>query len=264
MPRNRRQLSSTRTYHIVIKVADRQLIFEEPNDFHKYLSYLEYYKELCKFEIFAYCLMPNHVHILLRHSPDCSLETIFRKLNTAYAIWFNRKYNRTGFVQNGRYYSEPIENDQYLISVVRYIHFNPTKAGLEKSPGCSYQWSSFFDYSNNISQAASLTDTYFILNLLGSYNNFSILHSKTEELTETILDLNNICKRLPDNIANEIIVEVSNCHTVTEFQNLSIIKRNLFILLIHQKGVSIRQINRLTGTPCGVINRIIKQSKTSS
>ena len=93
MPRNRRQLSSTRTYHIVIKGADRQLIFEEPNDFHKYLSYLEYYKELCKFEIFAYCLMPNHVHILLRHSPDCSLETIFRKLNTAYAIWFNRKYN---------------------------------------------------------------------------------------------------------------------------------------------------------------------------
>ena len=77
------------------------LLFEEPNDFHKYLSYLEYYKELCKFEIFAYCLMPNHVHILLRHSPDCSLETIFRKLNTAYAIWFNRKYNRTGFVQNG-------------------------------------------------------------------------------------------------------------------------------------------------------------------
>ena len=71
-----------------------------------------------------------------------------------------------------------------------------------------------------------------------------------------------VCKRLPDNIANEIIVEVSNCHTVTEFQNLSIIKRNLFILLIHQKGVSIRQINRLTGTPCGIINRIIKQSKT--
>ena len=264
MPRNRRELSDTRIYHVVIKGADRQLLFEEPGDFRKYLSFLEYYKEQCKFELFAYCLMSNHVHLLLRHPPDFSLEMIFRRLNTSYAIWFNMKYNRTGFVQNSRYYSEPVESDRYFRTVARYIHFNPTKAGLEDAPGCTYQWSSFFDYINIISEIPSLTDTYFLLDLLGSHDNFYKLHSKIDEEGEKILDVDNIRTRLPDDVALEIIAEISNCHTTTEFQNLSIVNRNSYIPLIHKKGVSVRQINRLTGTPRGIIQRILQKTKTSS
>ena len=80
MSRNSRQKSSTRTYHVVIKGADRQLLFEEPRDFKKYLEIVEYYKQECQFELFAYCLMSNHIHLLIRHAPECPLETIFRRI----------------------------------------------------------------------------------------------------------------------------------------------------------------------------------------
>ena len=98
MPRHSRKKSSTQTYHVVIKGADRQLLFEETKDYIKYLDILEYYKEKFSFNIYAYCLMSNHVHLLIHHPDTVSLESIFRHINTTYATWFNLKYKRTGFV----------------------------------------------------------------------------------------------------------------------------------------------------------------------
>ena len=102
LARHARKKSSTQTYHVVIKGADRQLLFEESKDYIKYLDILEFYKDQLKFEIYAYCLMSNHVHLLLRHPNTVSLESIFRHINTTYACWFNAKYDRTGFVQDGQ------------------------------------------------------------------------------------------------------------------------------------------------------------------
>lgn len=89
MPRIKRQTSTTNTYHVVIKGADRQLLFEESKDYRKYLELLDYFKQECQYEVFAYCLMSNHVHLLIRHSDDIPLETIFRRINTTYAVWYN-------------------------------------------------------------------------------------------------------------------------------------------------------------------------------
>lgn len=251
-----RKKSATLTYHIVVKGADRQLLFEEPKDYQKYLTIIEYYKTECQFDLFAYCLMSNHVHLLIRHSPEYPLEFIFRRINTTYAGWFNMKYNRTGFVQNSRYYSEPIEDEQYLLTALKYIHFNPTKAGIEQAPGSFYPWSSFHDYRKTINNenANTLTDTSFVLDILGP-KQFHTLHETITD--ETCMDIDQIRKRLPDDVAKDIISEISNCHSSTEFQNLSIVKRNQSIKLIHEKGVSIRQINRLTGISRGVIERIL-------
>lgn len=255
MPRHSRQKTSTRTYHIVIKGADRQLLFEEGKDYTKYLEFIECYKKECQFELFAYCLMSNHVHLLIRHSPNYSLETIFRRMNTSYAIWFNMKYDRTGFVQNGRYYSEPVDTERYLLTVAKYIHFNPTKAGIEQAPGASYPWSSFHDYQN---QHTGLTDTALILDITGGLEQFQTLHAT--EPDDKCLDIDLFRKRLPDDVAKDIILDVSHCSSTTEFQKLSLMERNQNILLIHKKGVSIRQLNRLTGTPRGVIERLLAKS----
>lgn len=254
MPRHTRQLSSTQTYHIVIKGADRQLLFESSKDYLKYLDILAYYKQKCHFELFAYCLMSNHVHLLLRHSPEYSLENIFRRINTSYSIWFNMKYDRTGFLQNGRYHSEPVEDERYLLTVVKYIHFNPAKAGLEHMPGESYPWSSYFDYINEFSK---LSDTSLILSIVGGKMQFQILHSNPSE--NVCLDVEQLRKRIPDDVAKEIIFNISNCSCCTEFQKLPLIDRDKNIRLIHEKGVSIRQINRLTGTPRGIIEKICKK-----
>lgn len=252
MPRNSRKKSGTLTYHVVVKGADRQLLFEEARDYEKYLEIIDYYKQECQFELFAYCLMSNHVHLLIRHSPEFPLETIFRRINTAYAVWFNMKYNRTGFVQDGRYFSEPVETERYLLTVVKYIHFNPTKAGMETAPGVSYPWSSYYDYQNQI---ADLVDTSLILNITGGVEEFRALHAIDSD--DNCMDIGQFRKRLPDDVAKDMICEVSKCNCATDFQKLSLLARDKNIVLLHEKGVSIRQLNRLTGTPRGVIERIL-------
>lgn len=254
MPRIKRQPSATNTYHVVIKGADRQLLFEETKDYQKYLDILEYFKHECQYELFAYCLMSNHVHLLIRHCNDTPLETIFRRINTTYAVWYNMKYDRTGFVQNGRYYSEPIETETALLNVLRYIHFNPFNAGLEKLPGTTYPWSSFHEYKMKTN---SLTNTNLVFSIVSDYDSFIRLHETHATVENIFFDIDQIRKRTPDDVAKDIIYNVSRCATSTEFQKLSITERNRVIEEIHKRGVSIRQINRLTGTPRGVVERII-------
>ena len=252
-----RKKSATLTYHVVIKGADRQLLFEESDDYKKYLEIIKKYKKKFGFELFAYCLMPNHVHLLIRHPKDSSLENIFRCINTSYSVWFNSKYNRAGYLQNGRYHSEPIEDDQYLMTVLRYIHFNPTKAGIETHPGSSYSWNSYYDYQKKIagSREKTLTDTSLVLGIMGNPEYFIALHDKIPH--EACMDIDQFSKRLPDDVAREIIFQVSKCCSTTEFQKLSISNRNQFIKVIHEKGVSIRQINRLAGISKGIIQKVI-------
>lgn len=251
MPRKSRKKSSTNVYHVVIRGADRQNIFEESRDYQKYIYYLQYYKENLDFDIYAYCLMNNHVHLII-YTPNVPIESIFRHLNTAYAVWFNMKYSRTGFLQQGRYYSEPIEDMDYLFRAIRYVHRNPYKAGLESKIGSNYRWSSFSDY---LSANSSLVDTEYIFDLIGGKAAFQRFHK--QDTTDSFLDIENISIRLPDDVARQIISSECDCQTVTDFQKLPLIERDKNLILLHKKGISIRQLNRLTGIPRGIIERIV-------
>ena len=257
MSRNARQLSSTDTYHVVIRGADHQLLFEEKKDYQKYLEILQLYEAECQFELYAYCLMPNHIHLLI-HSPVTSLGSVFRHVSTTYSSWFNAKYNRTGYLQEGRYFSEPVETEKYLLTVLRYIHQNPIKAGLETVPGETYPWNSFCDYISGINDIVNIE---YILQLLGGLESFRSLHQIIVE--EECLDINTLRKRLPDDVARDIIRTECNCETVSDFQKLTLLERNGNIILLRKKGLSIRQINRLTGTPKGVIEKIISKKISS-
>ncbi len=257
MSRNARQLSSTDTYHVVIRGADHQLLFEEKKDYQKYLEILQLYEAECQFELYAYCLMPNHIHLLI-HSPVTSLGSVFRHVSTTYSSWFNAKYNRTGYLQEGRYFSEPVETEKYLFTVLRYIHQNPIKAGLETVPGETYPWNSFCDYISGINDIVNIE---YILQFLGGLESFRSLHQIIVE--EECLDINTLRKRLPDDVARDIIRTECNCETVSDFQKLTLLERNNNIILLRKKGLSIRQINRLTGTPKGVIEKIISKKISS-
>lgn len=257
MSRNARQLSSTDTYHVVIRGADHQLLFEEKKDYQKYLEILQLYEAECQFELYAYCLMPNHIHLLI-HSPVTSLGSVFRHVSTTYSSWFNAKYNRTGYLQEGRYFSEPVETEKYLFTVLRYIHQNPIKSGLETVPGETYPWNSFCDYISGINDIVNIE---YILQLLGGPESFRSLHQIIVE--EECLDINTLRKRLPDDVARDIIRTECNCETVSDFQKLTLLERNGNIILLRKKGLSIRQINRLTGTPKGVIEKIISKKISS-
>ena len=251
MPRTARTISSTGIYHVVIRGADRQQIFLEQRDYRKYLDLLGYYKSECNFKLYAYCLMDNHIHLLI-HTHELALESIFRRLSTAYATWFNMKYDRTGFLQQGRYYSEAIETESYLYNAIKYIHFNPVKASLESYPGECYPWSSFSEYKSGV---GDLTDISYILDAMGGAAHFLLYHSDGE--ASECLDIHNMRRRLPDDVAADLIQEYCHWSTSVDFQKLSLTEKKKYILLLHKKGLSNRQLNRLTGTPVGFINKAI-------
>lgn len=252
MPRKARKHSITNIYHVVIKGIDRQIIFENHKDYKKYIELLDFYKENCHFRLFAYCLMSNHVHLLLQ-TTDISLESIFRRINTHYAVWFNMKYQRTGHVQDGRFFSETVEDANYLLNAIKYIHLNPTKAGLEPYPGHSYPWSSIHEYAENVS---NLVDTSHILAI---FNLDELLSYDVPSNNTTFTDIDKIKKRLPDDVAKDIIIQECNCYTVSDFLALPLKSRNNYIQKLYSHGLSIRQLNRLTGVSRGVIQRLVSK-----
>lgn len=250
MSRKPRKISTSSIYHIVVKGIDRQVMFENDNDYLKYLEILELHKFECNFEIFAYVLMSNHVHLLI-HVSDIPLATIFRKINTHYAVWFNMKYGRTGPLQQDRYYSEPVEDNRYFLSVIRYIHRNPFNAGLEKKPGEAYKWSSIYEYIYNDS---ALINTKYVLEII---NKEDLMRFMDVDNADTCMDVESIRKRIPDDVAREIISKISGCQNSTDFQKLSMVKKKKYINILSKKHLSIRQINRLTGISIGIIQQAI-------
>lgn len=251
MPRKKRKLSLTGIYHVVIKGTNSQLLFEERKDYLKYLDILEYQKSLCDYKIYAYCLMSNHVHLLI-HISSTPLEIVFRKINTTYSCWFNMKYHRSGPLQDGRYYSEPVDDIRYFLCVLRYIHYNPSNAGLEKCPGEKYEWSSYCSYTQSL---PDFTDTSIVLEKMGGLGNFIEFHNTPSP--DDCLDINKIKRRIPDDVAMTIIKEICNVEATTAVAEFSTLHRNECVRLCKEKGVSARQLNRLTGIPRGIIDRIL-------
>lgn len=96
MSRPARQLSATGFYHVVLRAINRQHLFEEESDFTYFLNVLQQIKDEMAFELHAYCLMSNHVHMLLRENQMGDISLIMKRILTKYVMYFNRKYQRNG------------------------------------------------------------------------------------------------------------------------------------------------------------------------
>ena len=144
MPRMARQKSESGYYHIILRGIGRQILFEDTEDHERFLTTLKRYRRELGFEVVAWCLMENHVHLLLRDVHD-QIDLIMKKLAGSYAQYFNRKYDRSGHLFQDRYRSEPVPDEAYLLTVIRYIHRNPEKAGICRAQ--EYRWSSYAKYA---------------------------------------------------------------------------------------------------------------------
>jgi len=168
MPRQARVLSRSKVYHIMLRGNDRQKIFLDEDDKNKIIAILSDKKRNEAFFIYAFCVMDNHIHLIIKEGGD-GLSRAMKRIATSYAFHFNKKYRRIGHVFQDRYKSENIEDDSYLLSAIRYIHQNPLKAGLSSIDG--YCWSSYGEY---ISGKARVTDTLEVLQMFSQDNNAAI------------------------------------------------------------------------------------------
>jgi putative transposase len=116
-------------YHILSRGNNRRLIFGSEDDYRKFLLQLSRQKAKLPFYLYAYCLMPNHIHLLIERRDD-AISRVMQGLLTAYSQYYNRKHRRSGHLLQGRYKAILCQSDQYLAELVRYIHLNPVRAKM--------------------------------------------------------------------------------------------------------------------------------------
>jgi putative transposase len=134
MPRIARIVGVGYPHHIIERGNNRERIFLDSKDYRKYLYFLSKYSEEKEAVVLAYCLMSNHVHLLVRPSREESLAKMMQAVTLCYSKYFNQENGRTGRLWECRYYSTVIDADSYLWAVSKYIENNPVRAGIVKSP----------------------------------------------------------------------------------------------------------------------------------
>lgn len=164
MPRKAREKAECSIYHISVRGNNKQNIFLDEQDRIEYLARLRRYKETYNVGIYAYCLMTNHVHLLVFDNGQ-DISRFMQGLNLSYAIYFNKKHGRSGHLFQERFTSKIVDNEGYLAYVSKYIHLNPVRAQLvEKAE--DYRWSSYCAYIENNNE--SIVECDFLLSHFGN------------------------------------------------------------------------------------------------
>ena len=184
MPRKPR-VEYTGFHHIINRGVARGDVFLKNDDFEKFLEILQEAKERYDFIVHSFCLMSNHYHLLIETKRE-NLSLLARQINSKYAQYFNKEYNRIGPLWQGRFKNSFVFDESYLFILLKYIEQNPIKAKIANKVG-KYRWSSSFYISNgiysNLLEESMLYDskTYKILN--NKINDIEL--KRLEELEKT-------------------------------------------------------------------------------
>jgi len=171
-----------------------------------------------------------------------------KRLATRFVYWYNIKYQRVGHLFQDRFKSEPVEDDSYFLTVIRYIHQNPIKAGFCKSLS-DYKYSSYNEFVTH----KCMVDCDFVFNIIDKeqfvdFNNQSVFDKCLDVEDKPIV-------RVTDEQAQKIIFKFSKCNSVAQFQNLENSLKEKYIKKFHEKGISVRQIVRLCGETKGIVEK---------
>lgn len=208
-------------FHVIQRGNNRELIFKSDNDKAFFINLLKSLMPVMDYKIYGFVLMDNHYHLILRTLQE-PLQSIMHRINYKYSRYFNIKYERKGHVFGGRYKAFPVEDEKYLLTLLRYIHLNPVRAGICQNVE-QHHWSSDYYYRTN---NCDFVDVDFILRMLSpktdravsQYKRF-MLAEETENLEqysvirEISVESHNrtpsILKSLPS--LDEILLEVVDC-----------------------------------------------------
>ena len=264
MPRKPRRPSNTGIYHVMIRGNEKKDIFADDKDKKKLVKVLKNTKAEGACNIFAFCIMNNHAHFVMEESGK-DISNIMKSINTCYAAYYNRKHDRVGHVFQDRFKSEPVENERYLLQVIRYVHNNPVKAEVVSKPE-DYLWSSYRQYIDSDRMQDDFISMEPVLELYGKNKvsaitklidftrgndekEFLDVHdgdAKSREMHRAIEDFLNSNKIDRDNLKNDLQI------------------RNKLILMLREEyGFSIRSIEKEMGINRNIIQRvsILNESK---
>lgn len=258
MPRMARKISSTKVYHVILRGNTKQDIFLEKQDYNKFIKEISNTKEKYEYELYVYCLMTNHVHLIL-YDKNENLSKILQSLTVSYSSYWNKKYERVGHLFQNRFLSKGIETAQYLKNACHYIHQNPLKAGIAKME--EYQWSSYQEYID----IGKLINKKQILMLFSDCEQEAVKEFiKFHEINVIQDNMNDfmeyeIVGKLNDEQAKQCIVKILELKNIQELSNCNVEKRNEYLRkLKNMKGISKAQIARIIGLSAKTVQRVIK------
>ena len=243
MPRKPRNYGQF--FHVIVRGIGKQILFEDEKDRIKFLDSMRRYRDETKIGILAYCLMENHVHMLIK-DVDSNLSMFMKKLGISYAAYYNKKYERTGHLFQDRYKSEVITGDIDILNVYRYILNNPQKAHIGRTT--TYKWSSYREYG----QKGGLTDSTMLKKMIGDKSRLDdFLKSESD-----YVGMEDVMTTHDDVWALQVIKQKLKLKSGTELQKLPRAERDEKLVRLKSEGLTIRQIERLTGISKSVISRV--------
>ena len=259
MGRKPREKSGTGIYHVMLRGVNRQDIFEDEEDyavFKKQLYRVVFYKDESgrpqppRCAIYAYCLMTNHVHLLVRETIE-DLSTVIKRITVGYALYYNSKYQHVGHLFQNRFRSEVVNDEGYFLTLLRYIHQNPVAAAITKTVA-DYKWSSWGEYENYRVGKQTICTIQPVLKLMP----FADLRALVFELlpkASLILDFDNEGGRRSDDEIKAFFSETFGLRQPTDLQLYSRDRRLDILRMAKQYGASIRQLERMTGISFTII-----------
>lgn len=249
MARLPRQYSESGFYHVILRGVNKSTIFADDEDCDRFLGTLNRYMKQLEVPVIAYCLMGNHVHLLLQAGFDGPGQ-FMKCLEVSYVNYFNRKYSRSGHLFEDRYKCKPVDDETYFLTVLRYILMNPETAGI--SNHSKYRWSNYREFVKD-----------------GGWTDAKSIYGTILEDEDEFLDLmtsdepDDICDAeltpISDDMIDSIVRRVLGRDTIAKLPEMNSEMRTECITKLHKSGLNVRQISEATGLNRGTVYYLLKE-----
>lgn len=259
MPRQQRERSKSGYYHVMIRGNERKNIFQDEYDKFQFIKTLTEKKQENRFFLHAFCLMDNHVHLMLSEGVE-DVAKVMKRISVSYVRYYNHKYKRVGHLFQDRFKSEIVDEDSYVLTLARYIHQNPVKAGMVKSTG-EYKWSSYSCYLKENNQFAELVETETILGLFSDDKNTAkkCFEEYMNQLSHDVyIDFVEDVEVMDGEAAKELFDNMLGLGNDYDGNIKVHISDDLIKEFREKTNLSIRKIAAITGLSKDKVNRILK------
>ena len=252
MSRQPRLQSQNGIYHVMLRGVNRQQIFENEDDYRKFIFILhdmispkdELRRPLPpRCIIYSYCLMPNHVHLLIQEKEE-KISVIVKQIASRYAIYYNGKYEHFGHLFQDRFKSEPVSSYSYFLSLLRYIHQKPV-AGKLCDTVEDYDWSSWREFTNAPNRMSAVCSVPVVLHRIPLDELKEQVHTPLPK-AQQVLEFDRYRGFAPDEAVIDFLKSTYNIKRPKDLNLYTKERRNEILTAAKEFGASIRQLSRLT------------------
>ena len=261
MTRQPRLSSQSGIYHVMLRGVNRQQIFEDDDDYRKFIMILhdmtspkdELKRPLpprCAF--YTYCLMPNHVHLLIQEKEEKLSKTV-KQIASRYAMYYNNKYEHFGHLFQDRFKSEPVESYSYFLTLIRYIHRNPVAGRLCQRVE-DYDWSSWAEYTNAPNRVSAICSVTTVLNRIPLDELREQVHTPLPK-AQQVLDFDRYRGIAPTEAVIDFLKSAYQVKDPKDLKTYPKVQRDEILQAALDFGAGINQLSCLTSISTYIISR---------